>query len=248
MKHKAKFILAALLSLIGFTASLADFSTIDVQLPDFLYEIVYQEQISAEEVKNIPDYDGENVVVHVNKNTPNFTEEDKSVEVGSWQTFADLDGLNRVGVAEAMLHKSMMPDEDRGDISKVYPTGWNQKLLENDIWLYNRSHLIGYQLTGENDNWKNLFTGTQQLNQTHMVRYENEVATYLSTTNNHVRYRVTPIFRDRELVPRVIQMEAQSIEDNQIEYNILIHNVQNGVSIDYQTGKATIQEIQKYGD
>lgn len=132
-----------------------------------------------------------------------------------------------------------MPIELRGDISNVYPSGWNQKKLENNVWLYNRSHLIGFQMTGENDNWKNLFTGTQQLNQIHMVQFENEVANYLRNTNNHVRYRVTPIFRDRELIPRMIQMEAQSIEDTEISFNIVIFNVQSRFNINYNTGKAT---------
>jgi len=95
-------------------------------------------------------------------------------------------------------------------------------------------------MTGENDNWKNLFTGTQQLNQIHMVQFENEVANYLRKTNNHVRYRVTPIFRERELLPRAIQVEARSIETNDIQFNVLIHNVQDGLSIDYSTGKASI--------
>lgn len=239
MKHKSKFILAALISLLGFTASLVDLSEVDVQLPAIFDEWTSQEQISADEIENLPDFDGQNVVIQVNRNRPSFKDEEMSIDSGSWQSFSDLDSLNRVGVANAMLHRSMMPSEDRGDISNVYPTGWNQKKLENNVWLYNRSHLIGFQMTGENDNWKNLFTGTQQLNQIHMVQYENEVANYLRKTNNHVRYRVTPIFRERELLPRAIQMEAQSIETNDIQFNVLIHNVQDGVSIDYQTGKAT---------
>lgn len=240
MKRKSKFILAALFSLFGFTASLVDLSEFDVQLPGFFGDWAYQEEISAEEVKNLPDFDGQNVVIQVNGNNPSFTAEDMSMDAGTWQTFSDLDSLNRVGVADALLHRSMMPTEERGDISNVYPTGWNQKKLENNVWLYNRSHLIGFQMTGENDNWKNLFTGTQQLNQIHMVQFENEVANYLRKTNNHVRYRVTPIFRERELLPRAIQMEARSVETNDIQFNVLIHNVQDGLSIDYSTGKASI--------
>ncbi|MEC3942521.1 DNA/RNA non-specific endonuclease [Enterococcus mundtii] len=240
MKRKSKFILAALFSLFGFTASLVDLSEFDVQLPGFFGDWAYQEEISAEEVKNLPDFDGQNVVIQVNGNNPSFTAEDMSMDTGTWQTFSDLDSLNRVGVADALLHRSIMPTEDRGDISNVYPTGWNQKKLESGVWIYNRSHLIGFQMTGENDNWKNLFTGTQQLNQIHMVQFENEVANYLRKTNNHVRYRVTPIFRERELLPRAIQMEARSVETNDIQFNVLIHNVQDGLSIDYSTGKASI--------
>lgn len=241
MKHKSKFILAALITMLGFTASLIDFSTIDIELPSFINDMLYQESISAEELANIPDFDGENVVVKVNQNRPDFTEEELSLSNGYWQKFSDLDYLNRVGKAEAMLHRELMPTEDRGDISNVYPTGWNQKKLADGVWLYNRSHSIGHQMTGEDANWKNLFTGTQQLNQIYMVQYENEVANYLRQTNNHVRYRVTPLFRDQELLPRAVQMEAQSIEDDEIAFNIIIHNVQDGVAINYQTGIATVQ-------
>lgn len=241
MKHKSKFILAALITMLGFTASLIDFSTIDIELPSFINDMLYQESISAEELANIPDFDGKNVVVKVNQNRPDFTEEELSLSTGYWQKFSDLDYLNRVGKAEAMLHRELMPTEDRGDISNVYPTGWNQKKLADGVWLYNRSHSIGHQMTGEDANWKNLFTGTQQLNQIYMVQYENEVANYLRQTNNHVRYRVIPLFRDQELLPRAVQMEAQSIEDDEIAFNIIIHNVQDGVAINYQTGVATVQ-------
>lgn len=241
MKHKSKFILAELITMLGFTASLIDFSTIDIELPSFINDMLYQESISAEELANITDFDGENVVVKVNQNRPDFTEEELSLSNGYWQKFSDLDYLNRVGKAEAMLHRELMPTEDRGDISNVYPTGWNQKKLADGQWLYNRSHSIGHQMTGEDANWKNLFTGTQQLNQIYMVQYENEVANYLRQTNNHVRYRVTPLFRDQELLPRAVQMEAQSIEDDEIAFNIIIHNVQADVAIDYQTGVATVQ-------
>ena len=241
MKHKSKFILAALITMLGFTASLIDFSTIDIELPSFINDMLYQESISPEELANITDFDGENVVVKVNQNRPDFTEEELSLSNGYWQKFSDLDYLNRVGKAEAMLHRELMPTEDRGDISNVYPTGWNQKKLADGQWLYNRSHSIGHQMTGEDANWKNLFTGTQQLNQIYMVQYENEVANYLRQTNNHVRYRVTPLFRDQELLPRAVQMEAQSIEDDEIAFNIIIHNVQADVAIDYQTGVATVQ-------
>ncbi|EPH63092.1 hypothetical protein D932_02114 [Enterococcus casseliflavus 14-MB-W-14] len=240
MKHKSKFILAALISLLGFTASLVDLSEVDVQLPAIIDEWTSQESISAEELADIPDFDGKNVVVKINQNRPDFTEEELSLSNGYWQKFSDLDYLNRVGIAEAMLHRSLMPTEARGDISNVYPTGWNQKKLADGGWLYNRSHSIGHQMTGEDANWKNLFTGTQQLNQIYMVQYENEVANYLRQTNNHVRYRVIPLFRDQELLPRAVQMEAQSIEDDEIAFNIIIHNVQDGVAIDYQTGVATV--------
>ncbi|EPH91085.1 hypothetical protein D922_02756 [Enterococcus faecalis 06-MB-DW-09] len=241
MRHKSKFILTALITMLGFTASLIDFSTIDIELPSFITDMLYQESISAEELAHIPDFDGENVVVKVNQNRPDFTEEELSLSNGYWQKFSDLDYLNRVGIAEAMLHRELMPTEGRGDISNVSPTGWNQKKLADGRWLYNRSHSIGHQMTGEDANWKNLFTGTQQLNQIYMVQYENEVANYLRQTNNHVRYRVTPLFREQELLPRAVQMEAQSVENDELVFNIIIHNVQDGVSIDYRTGVAREQ-------
>lgn len=200
----------------------------------------FMTQINSQPVKELGEIKIDEIesIVKVDGNYASFTlEELESTE--PWHTFSDLDSMNRVGVADALLHKSMMPSEPREDISMIYPTGWNQKKLDDGNWLYNRSHLLGFQLTGENANWKNLFTGTQELNQIHMVKYENEIAQYLKSTNNHVRYRVTPIFMDTELVPRAIQLEAKSIEDKQIDFNVLIPNVQTGITIDYSTGKAT---------
>lgn len=244
MKHKAKLLLAALLSLFGLSAFLTESQSINVPLPSFITAVLDQDQKDitvTSDKTDLTEFDGQHAVVKVNHNDPSFTEEEKSLTDGSWQTFSDLDSLNRVGVAEAMLHKSMMPNTDREDISEVYPTGWKQKKLEDGTWLYNRSHLLGFQLTGENANWLNLFTGTQELNQVHMVEIENEIADYLRTTGNHVRYRVTPLFQDQELLARAVQIEAESIEDDQIKMNVVIYNVQSDVTIDYQTGKATVK-------
>lgn len=200
----------------------------------------FMTQINSQPVKELGEIKIDEIesIVKVNGNYASFTLEELE-STDPWQIFSDLDSMNRVGVADALLHKSMMPSEPREDISMIYPTGWNQKKLDDGNWLYNRSHLLGFQLTGENANWKNLFTGTQELNQIHMVKYENEIAQYLKSTNNHVRYRVTPIFIDTELVPRAIQLEAKSIEDKQIDFNVLIPNVQTGIIIDYSTGEAT---------
>lgn len=192
---------------------------------------------NVENVDVFPAFDGENVVLSVNNNRPTFTEEDLSLDQGAWQQFSELDSLNRVGQANALLHKSMMPTEERGDIQTVYPSGWHQKKI-GDKWLYNRSHVIGHQLTGENDNWKNLFTGTEQMNQGAMIEYENKVADYLRKTGNHVRYRVTPKFYGDELVCRGVQMEAQSIEDDQLSFNVFLYNIEDGVTIDYTTGNS----------
>ena len=236
---KAKIVLGTLISLFLFTANYVDFDQLEISFDHFLREEPVDTERRIENLEELPEYNGTDVVIEVNGNIPFFSDSDLDLSKGYWQTFSDLDSLNRVGVADALLHKDFMPTESRGDISNVYPSGWNQKKLENNVWLYNRSHLIGYQMTGENDNWKNLFTGTQQLNQIYMVQFENEVANYLRNTNNHVRYRVTPIFRGRELVPRMIQMESQSVEDTEISFNIIIFNVQSGFNIKYSTGKAT---------
>lgn len=232
---KLKILFTTLIGLIGLFIG---GGMINVDLENMIDS--FMTQINSQPVKELGEIKIDEIesIVKVNGNYANFTlEELESTE--PWQIFSDLDSMNRVGVADALLHKSIMPSEPREDISMIYPTGWNQKKLDDGNWLYNRSHLLGFQLTGENANWKNLFTGTQELNQIHMVKYENEIAQYLKSTNNHVRYRVTPIFMDNELVPRAIQLEAKSIEDKQINFNVLIPNVQAGITIDYSTGKAT---------
>ncbi|OTO02265.1 DNA/RNA non-specific endonuclease [Enterococcus sp. 5B3_DIV0040] len=168
---------------------------------------------------------------------PRFSKEELSLDQGTWQTFSDLDAFNRVGEANALLHKSMMPTEERERLF-INPTGWNQKKLKNGDYLYNRCHLIGFQLTGENNNPKNLMTGTRAFNTPGMVEIENQVAEYLRSTGNHVRYRVTPDFRGEELVARGVKIEAQSVEDEALSICVYVHNVQTGVVLDYQTGKA----------
>ncbi|EOA8345827.1 DNA/RNA non-specific endonuclease [Enterococcus hirae] len=180
---------------------------------------------------------GQKQVEIVNHNQPSFSEKELSLELGAWQRFYKLDRLNRVGEANAMLHKSMMSTEKRERLY-IDPTGWKQKKMKNGDYLYNRCHLIGFQLTGENNNPKNLITGTRSFNTPGMVEYENQVAEYLRKTGNHVRYRVTPHFKGDELVARGVQLEAQSIEDNQISFNVYIHNTQEGYTIDYLTGSS----------
>jgi DNA-entry nuclease len=171
------------------------------------------------------DFKGEQVI-ELNNNHATFSKNDLSLAKGSWQSFSNLDSLNRVGVANAMLSKSLMPTEDREPLY-VDPTGWkNKKITVNGKteWLYNRCHLIGYQMTGENNNPKNLMTGTRSLNDPDMLVYEDKVASYLRTTNHHVRYQVEPIFRRNELVARGVHMQAKSIEDNKIEFLNLDNN------------------------
>ncbi|MHC5267566.1 DNA/RNA non-specific endonuclease [Enterococcus sp. LJL98] len=195
-----------------------------------------------ETLSALPDFDGGETVVEINHNQPNFSPADLSLAQGYWQTFMDLDSLNRVGQANAMLHRDFMPTEKRGDISKVYPTGWKQKKMSQGDMLYNRSHLIGYQFSGENDNWKNLMTGTQYMNQVTMKSYEQEVAKHLKETDHYVRYRVTPYFKGDEFVARGVQMEAKCVEDDVISFNVFLYNVQEGYAIDYKTGEAKAKE------
>lgn len=153
--------------------------------------------------------------------------------------YGDLDSQNRVTAANALLNKSLMPMAKRETLH-VNPTGWHNKKI-NHHWLFNRSHLIGYQLTGQNNNWKNLMTGTRHLNDPDMLMYENEVATYLkSSPANYVRYRVTPIFRNNELLARGVEMEGQSINSNDVHFHVYIFNVQDGVNLDYATGNSKI--------
>ena len=139
----------------------------------------------------------------------------------------------------ACIGRDIMPTEERGDISSVKPTGWVQAMY-NGSYLYNRCHLIGFQLTGENANKQNLITGTAYFNVSGMLAFENMVADYIKETNNHVLYRVTPIFVGNELVARGVLMEAWSVEDDGegICFNVFVYNVQPGVEINYATGKS----------
>lgn len=209
-------------------------------LPE-LNEVIHEvTQFFAEKTVQEPIIvNGEKQVEPVDHNQPSFSEKELSLNKGTWQTFSDLDALNRVGEANAMLHKSMMPTEKRERLY-IDPTGWRQKKMKNGDYLYNRCHLIGFQLTGENNNPKNLMTGTRSFNTPGMVEYENQVAEYLRKTGNHVRYRVTPHFQGEELVARGIQLEAQSIEDNRISFNVYVHNTQEGYMIDYLTGSSRV--------
>ena len=178
-------------------------------------------------------------IVAVNHNQPTFTKQELSLKQGAWQSYGQLDRLNRVTTANAMLSKSIMPTAKRQPLN-VTPTGWHNKaytVAGKRGYLYNRCHLIGYQLTGQNNNWKNLMTGTRSLNDPGMTAYENPVASYLRThPSDHVRYQVEPVFRGNELVARGVHMQAQSIETKGISYNVYIFNIQAGVKIAYDTG------------
>lgn len=182
-------------------------------------------------------YDGKPYVV-INDNDPDFTDADMTTT--SFESYGELDGLGRCTTAFANIGKDLMPAEKRGSIGEVKPTGWQTAKYDNvdGKYLYNRCHLIGYQLTGENANEKNLITGTRYLNVDGMLPFENMVADYIKETNNHVLYRVTPVFSGDNLVASGVQMEAKSVEDNGdgILFNVYCFNAQPGIAIDYATG------------
>ena len=222
------------------------------------YQIHLQERINEENnvdidtrlesvsLENIPEYSGQ-PYIEINNNIPGFSEEDYTTE--SFEKYSELDVLGRCGVAYANICKEIMPakDEDRGKIGSVKPSGWkNVKYngLVDGNYLYNRCHLIGWQLSAENANPKNLITGTRYLNVDGMLPFENKVADYIKKEeNNHVLYRVTPIFEGSNLVASGVQMEAYSVEDNGkgVLFNIYVYNVQPGIEINYKTGESTLK-------
>lgn len=195
------------------------------------------------DMANIPEYAGEPYVV-IENNQPSFTQEELTAE--AYEYYSDLDYLGRCGVTEACVGQELMPTESRGDISSVKPTGWvqNQYDFVDGKSLYNRCHLIGFQLAGENANECNLITGTRYMNVDGMLPFENLVADYVKETDNHVLYRVTPAFQGADLVARGVQMEAYSVEDNGdgVCFNVFCYNVQPGVEIDYATGENWLAE------
>lgn len=195
--------------------------------------------ISGQEDLAKLEYEGTQTI-EINQNKPTFSKEDLSTEKGPWEKYGDLDSLNRATAAEALLNKKLMPTEKRGEISSVTPTGWHSKKI-NGQYLYNRSHLIGYQLSGENANWKNLITGTRQLNSPEMLRFEMDIKYYLEkSTKNYVRYSVVPVFRGDELLARGVHMMAQSVGSDAIHFNVYIFNVQEGVTLNYADGTSTL--------
>lgn len=192
--------------------------------------------VSLEEV---PAYSG-SPYVELDGNQPGFSLEERTTD--SFETYSTLDALGRCGPAYACIGQDLMPTEDRESISSVRPTGWVQ--AEYDFVeggsLYNRCHLIGFQLTGENANEENLITGTRYMNVEGMLPFENMVADYIKETGNHVLYRATPVFEGENLVASGVVMEAFSVEDEGegVCFHVYVYNVQPGVEIDYATGES----------
>lgn len=244
MKKLLALLLSALLvlGLCGCEKEEVDFA---LDVAGSVLELIQNSQDSTDDSsgEEIPAF-SEDAYVVLNGNVPFFTEEEYTTE--SYESYSDLDDLGRCGVTEACIGVDLMPTEERGDIGSVKPTGWHS--VKYDIvdgkYLYNRCHLIGFQLAGENANKKNLITGTRYLNIEGMLPFENMVADYVKETENHVLYRVTPIFEDDDLVAQGVVMEGWSVEDegDGICFCIFAYNAQPGITIDYATGDSWLTE------
>ena len=214
------------------------------------YEILYNQQGTAEtwnqsisfDLGSIPEFQKDKPYVIINNNEPEFDE--KYFTTKSFEKYSALDKLGRCGAAFANIGIDTMPTEERESIGQVKPTGWHTVKYDcvDGKYLYNRCHLIGYQLTAENANEKNLITGTRFMNVEGMLPFENKVAEYIRKTKNHVLYRVTPIFEGDNLLASGVQIEAKSVEDNGkgICFNVYVYNNQPYIKIDYATGKSEL--------
>ena len=203
-------------------------------------------RVDSRAESGIPEYSGAPSVA-INDNKPQFSSDE--ITTSSFESYGALDKLGRCTTATACIGKDLMPTEERDSIGMVKPTGWKQNkypgLVDSDPpYLYNRCHMIGYQLTGENANEKNLITGTRYMNVEGMLPYENKVAEYIKSTGNHVMYRVTPVFEGNNLLCSGVQIEAYSVEDKGkgISFNVYCYNVQPGVVIDYKDGSNKLDE------
>jgi len=211
------------------------------------FDFSTQSKISLDEIPEFSDA----AYVEINGNIPYF--EESELKANSYETYGNLDRLGRCTTCKACIGLDLMPTEKRGSIGEVKPTGWHSDKYNNvdGHYLYNRCHLIGYQLTAENANERNLITGTRYLNVDGMLPFENEIADYIRDTGNHVLYEVTPIFKDKELVARGVHMQAQSIEDGGrgVKFNVYCYNAQPGIEIDYQTGDSkAVDESYNFDD
>lgn len=221
----------------------AQINTVQTETPA-IQEDTFQSGILVQ-AEQLPGYSGQ-AYVPVNENIPFFTEDDTVTE--SFESYSELDTLGRCGAAFACVGIETMPTEERGAIGQIKPSGWQSKKYDivDGNYLYNRCHLIGYQLTAENANDRNLITGTRYLNIDGMLPFENMVADYVNETGNHVLYRATPIFEDENLVASGVLMEGKSVEDNGegILYCVYAYNVQPGINIDYKTGNSSLLDNQ----
>ena len=226
----------------AYTEAGVEASTEEQQDSDQAVSAIYD----SVDLDSVPEYTDSPYVV-IKDNQPDFTEEDMTID--SYEFYSDLDTLERCGVTMACLGQDLMPTEDRESISHIKPSGWVQGQYDfvDGKSLYNRCHLIGFQLAGENANEKNLITGTRYMNTEGMLPFENMVADYIKETDNHVMFRVTPIYDGTNLVASGVQMEAWSVEDegDGICFNVYVYNVQPGVEIDYATGENKAAAIEQ---
>lgn len=192
-------------------------------------------------INNIPEYSGEDFI-YINDNKPSISYEG---EAKSFEEYGELDDLGRCTYAYALLGKDLMPEEKREDISSIKPTGYQISKYDfiDQEYLYNRCHLIAYSLTGENLNKNNLITCTRSMNTGKMLDIEEEIVRYIKKTNNHVLYKVVPIFESDNLLSKGVHIEAKSIEDSSISYNVFVYNVEEGIEIDYKDGTNKLREV-----
>ncbi len=236
MKNNLK-ILSALLCLVVFLSGCGVWLTNDIGGQNGLFIGVTDTRVDT--LYDVPKFSDEPYVV-LNDNKPEFT--DDMLSDKAYEYYSELDSLDRCGYVMACVGTEIMPTEERGEIGMIKPTGWHTVKYDNvdGKYLYNRCHLIGYQLTGENANVKNLITGTRYLNMEGMLPFENLIADYVKETNNHVLYRVTPIFEGDNLLATGVQMEGYSVEDKGAEicFNVFAYNAQPDIEIDYATGES----------
>lgn len=199
--------------------------------------VTVREKETTYTLQNIPEYSG-TPYVELNQNIPDFEESEYTTE--AFEQYSDLDALGRCQAAYANICQEIMPTEERGKIGMIKPSGWHTVKYDcvDGKYLYNRAHLIGFQLAGENANEKNLITGTRYFNVEGMLPFENQVADYVDETNHHVLYRVTPIYEGNNLVASGVTMEAASVEDEAIRFHVFVYNIQPGIHIDYATGES----------
>lgn len=240
-KNLNKLIVVIIVIVVGLIIGIAEGRGNEI-IQDIKTSVLGITEEQSYNIGQIPEYSGK-AYVTINNNKPNFKEEDKTTK--SFEKYSNLDSLNRCGAAYANVSKETMPTEERGRIGMIKPSGWHTVKYNNvdGKYLYNRCHLIGYQLTGENANEKNLITCTRYMNTVGMLEFENKVANYVKETNNHVLYRVTPIFEGNNLLASGTQMEAYSVEDQGkgISFNVYVYNIQEGITIDYKTGESKLK-------
>lgn len=249
MKRKMILALAGLLAILQLSgcSMLSDPSSLSTAAPQSSAPAASSAE--SYDLAGVPPYEDQPYVV-LQDNVPNFDNQDFTTQ--AFETYSPLDELGRCGVAYANICTELMPTQDRGSIGQVKPSGWHTVTYDivDGRYLYNRCHLIGFQLAGENANQQNLITGTRYMNVDGMLPFEDQVADYVKETDNHVLYRVTPIFQGENLVASGVQMEAYSVEDNGegVCFNVYVYNVQPGIGIDYATGESWLEETVTPGE